>query len=145
HPPPLYLLPFPTRRSSDLLNARENETIKSTRVMAGQAPHVVNAGLSYKGTRNGLEAGLFYNVQGETLSYVGIADKPDVFSVPFNSLNFNATKYFGEEEKIQLGLNVTNLLGAEREFMFRSFKATDQIFSRLRPGMSFNIKLSYKF
>src|SRR5690606_16191221 len=110
----------PTEYNSRILNARENESIESTREMAGQAPYIVNAGFSYKGVNNGLEAGLFYNVQGETLSYVGIADKPDVFSVPFNSLNFNATKYFGEEEKIQLGLNVTNLLGAEREFMFRS-------------------------
>ena len=135
----------PTEYNSRVLNARENERIESTREMAGQAPYIVNAGFSYKGVNNGLEAGLFYNVQGETLTYVGIADKPDVFSVPFNSLNFNATKYFGEEEKFQLGLNVTNLLGAEREFVFRSFQATDQVFSRLRPGMSFNLRFSYNF
>src|SRR5690606_13957708 len=104
----------PTEYNSRVLNARENEIIKPSRVMAGQAPYVVNAGLSYSGTGNGLEAGLFYNVQGETLTFVGIADKPDVYSVPFNSLNFNATKYFGKEEKLQLGINVVNVLGAER-------------------------------
>lgn len=134
-----------TEYDSRVLNARENETIKSTRVMAGQAPHVVNAGLSYKGTRNGFEAGLFYNVQGETLTFVGIADKPDVFSVPFHSLNLNATKYFGKDERLQLGVNVVNLLGAEREFVFRSFQATDRVFSRLRPGASVNMKVGYKF
>src|SRR5690606_6168370 len=135
----------PTEYNSRVLNARENETIESTREMAGQAPYIINAGFSYKGVNNGLEAGLFYNVQGETLTYVGIADKPDVFSVPFNSLNFNATKYFGEDEKFQLGLNVANLLGAEREFVFRSFRATDQVFSRIKPGMSFNLKFGYNF
>lgn len=135
----------PTEYNSRVLNARENETIESTREMAGQAPYIVNAGFSYKGVNNGLEAGLYYNVQGETLTYVGIADKPDVFSVPFNSLNFNATKYFGAEEKFQLGLNVVNLFGAEREFVFKSFQATDQVFSRLRPQMSFNLKFGYNF
>lgn len=135
----------PTEYNSRVLNARENEIIKPSRVMAGQAPYVVNAGLSYSGTGNGLEAGLFYNVQGETLTFVGIADKPDVYSVPFNSLNFNATKYFGKEEKLQLGINVVNVLGAEREFVFRSFRAADQVFSRLRPGTSVNFKFSYNF
>lgn len=135
----------PTEYNSRVRNARENEIISITRKMAGQAPYIVNAGLSYAGKANGLEAGLYYNVQGETLTYVGIADKPDVFSVPFHSLNFNATQHLGKDERLQVAINITNVLGAEREYVFRSFQATDRLFSRINPGTSFSVKVGYSF
>lgn len=53
------------------LTAREGETVKDTRDMAGQAPYIINTGLSYNNFTRGWEAGIFYNVQGSTLNYVG--------------------------------------------------------------------------
>lgn len=132
-----------TEYNSRVRNALENEIISVRRSMAGQAPYIVNAGLSYTGKANGLEAGLYYNVQGETLTYVGIADKPDVYSVPFHSLNFNATKYLGKDERLQVGVGVANLLGAQRKYVFQSFQAADQVFSQLSPGTSFSVKVGY--
>lgn len=132
-----------TEFSSRLGSARTGETIKNRREMAGQAPYIVNIGLTYDQIENGIEAGFYYNVQGETLSFVGVADRPDVFSVPFHSLNFNANKSFGERIKISLG--ASNLLDAERKFVFKSFGSEDKIFSSLRPGTRISFSFSYNF
>lgn len=135
----------PTEFASRKQNERAGETTRSTRKMAGQAPYIVNAGLSYNGPTNGLEANLYYNIQGETLEYVGIADKPDVFTVPFNSLNFNANKIIGNRQNMRLGVGINNILGDKRESVFRSFGAEDQLFESLRPGTKFNLNFSYSF
>ena len=133
----------PTEYNARVTKARDGETISNTREMAGQSPYLINTGLSYNGIENGIEAGLYYNVQGKTLTYVGIAEKPDVFSVPFHSLNFNATKSFGLSKKFQVGVNISNLLGAERKLVFESYQAKDQIFSRLAPRTTYSLKLGY--
>src|SRR5690606_17666009 len=64
---------FRSRQNS----AKEGELVKDTRVMAGQAPYIINTGLSYNSYTTGFEAGLFYNVQGSTLNYVGFGNRTD--------------------------------------------------------------------
>jgi len=125
--------------------AREGEVIDPTREMAGQAPYIVNAGLQYQGIENGLELGVYYNVQGETLLFVGVADRPDIFSVPFHNLKFNANKFIGSEERFRIGLEVNNLLGDVREQKFENFESPDKIFTSLRPGTEISFNVSYKF
>lgn len=136
-----------TEYLSRLENARSGQTIEEAREMAGQAPFIINAGLSYDGGENGfwkgLEAGLYYNVQGTTLQYVGIADKPDIYMLPFHSLNFNANKYIGKNNRTQLGIKIENLLNDKKESVFRSFNPTDQFFTKLEPGITFQVKLNY--
>nr|NQU92570.1 TonB-dependent receptor [Bacteroidota bacterium] len=77
-----------TEKQSRIENARTGQTVDDYRNMAGQAPYLINAGISYNGGENGfwhgLEAGLYYNVQGQTLFIVGIADRPDIYTVPFH-------------------------------------------------------------
>jgi hypothetical protein len=128
-------------------NAREGQTIDEYRDMAGQAPFIVNIGLNYnggeKGFWNGLEAGVFYNVQGKTLEIVGITDRPDIYTNPFHSLNFNANKGFGEKRRFQVGLKIDNILNDKKESVFVSYKATDQYFTRLHTGTTFTLRLSY--
>ncbi|MBN7809995.1 TonB-dependent receptor [Algoriphagus sp. H41] len=126
-------------------SAKEGEVIKDTREMAGQAPFIINTGLSFNNFATGLEAGLFYNVQGPTLTYVGFGNRTDTFSVPFHSLNFNLNKSFGADERIQAGLGVQNILNQKREMVFKSFEAQDQIFTSLAPGtkISFNVGFSF--
>lgn len=128
-------------------NARTGETIQEERAMAGQAPLLINAGLSYDGGENGFwkgfETGIYYNVQGTTLQYVGIADRPDIYMLPFHSLNMTASKKFGREDKLKLGFKIDNLLNDEKESVFKSFNPTDQFFTRLEPGITFHLKLTY--
>ena len=136
-----------TEYLSRIENARTGESVESHRVMAGQAPYIINSGLSYDGGDSGFwkgfETGLYYNVQGITLQYVGIADRPDIYTLPFHSLNFTLSKNLGREKRTQIGLKIDNLLDARKESVFRSFNPTDQFFTKLEPGITFQIKLNY--
>ncbi|GGF22571.1 TonB-dependent receptor [Echinicola rosea] len=127
------------------LSAREGEEISSTRDMAGQAPYIINTGLAYENWESGWEAGVYYNVQGSTLSYIGFANRTDTYTVPFHSLNLNINKSFGADDRFQTGLKVTNLLNDKKEEVFRSYNAADQIFTSLSPGTEISIKLGYTF
>lgn len=136
-----------TEDLSRLENARTGQHIEKTREMAGQAPFIINCGLSYNGSESGfskgLEAGLYYNVQGTTLQYVGIAEKPDIYMLPFHSLNFTASKNIGKNNRTQIGIRIENLLDDKKESVFRSFNPTGQFFTRLEPGITFHIRLAY--
>lgn len=131
-------------------NAREDfqksgQEISNRREMAGQAPYVINAGLSYENFEAGLDAGLFYNVQGKTLTIVGGGLFPDVYSEPFNSLNFNLNKRLGEKDNMTINFSVNNILNDTREEFYNGYEAEPQYFSRRSPGMSISIGASYNF
>ena len=70
---------------------------------------------------------------------------PDVFTKPFESLNFTLNKAFGEKKNSSIDIKVSNILGAERESVYQSFRAEDKIFSLRKPGTEFSIGYSYKF
>ncbi|TFV95520.1 TonB-dependent receptor [Algoriphagus kandeliae] len=127
------------------LTAREGENVKDTRDMAGQAPFIINTGLSFLDFNSGIEAGLFYNVQGSTLNYVGFGNRTDTYTVPFHSLNFNLNKSFGADERVQTSLGVSNILNDKRQQVFRSFGAQDQLFTNLAPGTRISFSFSYSF
>ncbi len=131
-------------------NARKNfersgETIENTRQMAGQAPYVINAGLTYSNRDNGIEAGLFYNVKGETLQIVGSGLYPDIYFQPFHSLNFSFNKKLGEAQNTTLDFGVNNILNDEMESFYQSFEAEPQVFNRVNPGVSVSVGISHQF
>lgn len=126
------------------LTAREGQVIKNTRQMAGQAPYLINTGISYKNKVNKMEVGVFYNVQGKTLKFVGPGDRPDIYSVPFHSLNVNFNMPFGENDQYSIGCKVSNLLNDLRQEVFSGYEAQDQIFTQLNPGTSFSLRFGYQ-
>jgi hypothetical protein len=136
-----------TEFQSRIANARTGQEIKSVRDMAGQAPFIINAGLTYSGAKRGLwkdlEAGLYYNVQGETLQYVGMLDRPDIYLTSFHSLNFNVNKKLGKKNHFQVGLKIENLLNSKKQSVYKSFNANNQIFKYRSQGITFQLKLSY--
>jgi len=138
-----------TEYESRVGTARPGQTIDDYRDMAGQAPYIINTGLYYNGGTlgfwKGFEAGFFYNVQGQTLEIVGVDDRPDIYSVPFHSLNFNSSKTFGREDRFQLGLKIDNILNNKKEKVYKSYQASDKYRERLYQGVTFEIKLSYNF
>lgn len=121
---------------------RDGQTVDNTRVMAGQAPIVINGGLQYDSPELKLDAGLFYNVQGETLTFVGGGLFPDVYSEPFHSLNFNLNKSFGA---FGLNLSVSNILNDKREHFYKGYEAQDQVFTSWSPGTSIGLGIDYSF
>lgn len=139
-----------TEYQDRLRTARKGQTIDEYREMAGQAPYIVNAGIAYdtgaeSGILQGVEMGLFYNVQGETLTYIGSRNKPDIYTKPFHSLNFNSSKSFGADNKFQIGIKISNILNSNKEMVYKSYKANDEYFKQLRIGTTFSAKFSYRF
>ena len=136
-----------TEYESRLANARTGQSVSEYRAMAGQSPYMINCGLSYTGGENGFwkgfETGLYYNVQGLTLLYVGMVDRPDIYTKPYNSLNLNINKTFGEKKKYHVGLKVENILMSKKESVYKSYKAEDQFFERIDPGMKFSFSFKY--
>lgn len=129
---------------SRLEYVRDGETIETTRKMAGQAPFIVNGGISYNSLEKGIDAGLFYNVKGSTLNIVGIGLFPDVYTEAFHSLNFGFTKRLGKSEKLSLDFKVSNILNDKMDVVYKSYKAEDKIFSSVNPGRSFSTGISFK-
>tara|TARA_B100000508_G_scaffold85763_1_gene66732 strand:+ start:41582 stop:44476 length:2895 start_codon:yes stop_codon:yes gene_type:complete len=138
-----------TEYESRVANAREGQVIDRYRDMAGQAPYIINGGFMFNGADEGffktLEAAVFYNMQGQTLQYAGIVDRPDIYTVPFHSLNLNASKKFGADDDMKIGLKVSNLLNDKRESVFRSYGAEDQYFQSLGIGTTVSLKFSMNF
>lgn len=129
---------------SRLSYAKDGETISKTRKMAGQAPFIINAGLNYDNVESGLNAGLFYNVKGRTLTVVGGGLFPDVYSKPFHSLNFSSGYSFGKDRRTKVSFKISNILGQVRQEVFTGYKANDQYYSRVDSGRAFSLGLSYR-
>lgn len=127
------------------LSLREGEELEDTRELQGQSPYLINVGLNYGNEDNGWQAGLFYNIQGETLEVVGTGDVPDVYTMPFHSLNFNMSKSFGKNSSSNINFGIKNILDDDAESHYQSYKAEDQIFTKLTPGRGFTLGYAYKF
>lgn len=124
---------------------RNGESIKNTRRMAGQAPFMINFGLSYNNINSGTDIGLYYNVKGSTLYIVGSGLYPDIYAEPFESLNLTANQTIGKDKRTSISFKVTNLLNDVREEVYRSFEAEDQYFTRFSPWREFSIGVKYSF
>ncbi|SHI35393.1 TonB-dependent receptor [Pseudozobellia thermophila] len=125
--------------------ARDGETIDDTRQLQGQSPYLINVGLNYDNRESGFETGLFYNVQGKTLEIIGFGQNADVFIQPFNSLNFNISKTFGEEQRSKVSFKANNILNDDRESLYESFGGITNRSSFREPGMSFSLGYSLSF
>lgn len=123
---------------------RDGETISLYRDMQCQSPYIINMGIGYRGNKNNYEMGLFYNVQGPKLISVGINLTPDVYTVPFHSLNFNFQKQFGKDKKYRFSFSIDNILDDIIETETKSFGTTPHIFNRLTPRRTFGLAFSYE-
>ncbi len=123
---------------------KDGQTIKNTRPMAGQSPYLINGGLTFKADEKQLNLGLFYNVKGETLNIVGVGLFPDVYTMPFHSLNFSANKTFGAESRMSLDFKAVNLLNDTIDINYQSFETQDAPFSSINPGRSYSLGFSYR-
>jgi outer membrane receptor protein involved in Fe transport len=133
-----------TEFSSRKLVEREGENLDNKREMAGQAPYVVNFGITYTNAEKGINSGLFYNVKGPTLIIVGTGFVPDIYQREFHSLNWGISKKIGEGNTT-IDLKVANILNDEREEFFSAFQASDQIFTQFNPGRTFSVGVNHKF
>lgn len=134
-----------TEYDARLQYIKDGQNLDNKREMAGQAPYIVNAGFAYENSDIGLDAGVYYNVQGETLYIVGTGLYSDVYTEPFHSLKFNLNKSFGPDKRSSVNLSFTNLLNDSREWFYQSYGAADQYYERRSPGTSISVGLKYSF
>lgn len=124
---------------------KTGESLDDVRQMAGQAPYVINAGITYGNVDSGWDAGLFYNVKGRSLEIVGAGLFPDIYNEPFHSLNFSIRKKIGKDQNTTIDFQASNILNDRRESFYQSFRAQDQPFSGINPGRAFGLGISHKF
>ncbi len=122
--------------------ARNTETLSKTRVFQGQAPYLVNSFVGYENFDKGIDVNLSYNVQGKSLRVVGISRIPDIYSMPFHSLNFKMSKKLGTKKAHSLSLTITNLLSSKQEQYYKSF-GTSSIYYTASMGRTFSVGYSF--
>jgi outer membrane receptor protein involved in Fe transport len=126
-------------------NLRDGETLGKFRPMSGQSPYAINVALSYEDSEKQSSVSLAYNVQGEQLTIIASGRVPDIYTIPFHSLNFNAYKSFGKDYRSRLTFGVNNLLNDDVTLVYRSFQAEDGIFTTYKPGLGISLKYSFTF
>ena len=126
-------------------SARVGEEIGKYRAMTGQSPYALNGNILYELPNKRGNVSLAYNVQGDQLTLVGSGRVPDVYTLAFHSLNFNAFVNLGKQRNSQLSFRVQNLLDEDRTLVYRSYEAEDQIFTSFKPGVSIRLGYQYTF
>ena len=133
-----------SERNLRTLGLRDGESLGDYRNLQGQSPFLINSSIDYNDGKNGLKAGLFFNMQGETLEVVGTGFAPDVYTKSFESLNLNLSKTFGEKQNKTVTIKIENLLDSKKESFYKAFKANNEIFSFREEGTTFSIGYSIK-
>lgn len=98
-------------RSEIRLGALAAASTNANRAMVGQAPYVVNAGLTYHSPRAGGSATLLFNRVGTRISEAGEQPLPDVEELARNVLDLSVR--LPARRGLQLRLDAKNLLDAE--------------------------------
>jgi TonB-dependent receptor len=124
---------------------KTGQIIDNQRAMAGQAPYVINFGVTYNNNDYGLTAGIFYNVKGPALLIVGTGLIPNIYQEPYHNVNLSVNKKLGEKGNTSIDLRIANLLDDKLEQFHQSYKAEEKVFSSYSPDRSFAIGISHRF
>jgi len=125
-------------RNGEKLNEHNGEYYRE---MQGQAPYIINISLAYQNKDIGLQSGLYYNVQGRTLSIVSMNANPDIYTSSFHSVNFNLNQKINSN--ITIGFSADNILNQNKNMVTSSYNANEEIFKSYNPGRFYNFKISY--
>ena len=136
---------FEDEYNNRLNAARDGESISRTRDLQGQSPFLINSNIEFLNEETGFQYGLFYNVQGRTLEVVGTGIVPDVYTVPFHSLNFNLKKFLDDDGKSSISIKAKNILNNKKESVYESFNIADEIWTSRIQGTEISIGYSLKF
>ncbi len=108
---PLAVFSNVTLMQSDItVGSDASSNTNPNRPMMGQAPWVVNAGMTYTGTSNGASATLLYSAVGERIHSAGTIPFPDVYEQPRHLVDLSLRMPFGD--KWTWRVDARNLLDA---------------------------------
>jgi outer membrane receptor for ferrienterochelin and colicin len=125
----------------------------SVRVMQGQSPFIVNAGLYYQNDELDLTITSQYNIIGERIVFVGDQDNPHTWELPRNSLDFTLIKGIGKNFQLRAGVRdlLNNKVNWVQRFDFQKPNGEGQLekverelpYYVFRPGVVFNLGIAY--
>lgn len=134
------------------------DELQEDRPMEGQSPYLINTGIFYEGSTNGLTASLLYNRIGKRITGVGrisgvnsdgAIKVPNSYEMPHDAIDLMIGKRFGD---LELKFGIKDLLGQTIKFQqFGEFTASNKqvkqtLYTRkYKPGQTFNLSLSYSF
>src|SRR5690606_4141716 len=110
------------------------------RPLQGQSPYVVNADLTYHAPAASVS--LLYNVFGRRLSDVSLGGTPDLYELPFHSLDVVATRQVLRWLRVRA--TVRNVLDAEARHAY-PFKGIDYFAAIHTRGRSFSLGLTMAY
>ncbi len=124
------------------------------RPLQGQSPYIVNAGLFYDLTKEGLNCSLLYNRIGERIFLVGDissgSGSPDIYEAPRDIIDLQITKKI-LKSKAEIKLNISDILNQQQNFYQngstkKSYQANiDALRFTRRYGSNFNLIFNYSF
>ncbi len=127
---------------SELENVPEGRDFSDTRELVDQSPYTFNFDLSYANPEWDSVFTLVFNVVGERLSLVRPGVEPDVFEQSSPSLDFIASKNFGDNWQVKF--SASNLLAPDSEFV-QELNGEEFIYSSHSTSRSFSLGVSYLF
>lgn len=129
-----------------VIQAPAGTTISRERELQGQSPYMINVGLSAVNSEKQIEAGIFYNVQGPTLDFVGFGSAPDIYSEPFHNFDFTASKVFnGGKITKKITFRAQNLLQEKTQSYYVWNEEKVGLFRSFSPGLSFSFGVNLTF
>jgi TonB-dependent receptor len=129
-----------------------NENVAKTRTMQGQAPYIINAGITYSDRKNGYSITGMVNRVGDRINLVGNDQVPDRWEKARTIVDLQLTKSF-MKNKLELKFNIKDLLhqswivyykGNDRKSNAYDAKKDNINFLR-NYGSVYSILLSYTF
>ena len=110
------------------------------RPLQGQSDYVVNLGLFNSHGRGITNASILYNVFGKRLSQVGLYEMPDVYEMPFHSLDLTFSRAFWGGARLKMA--VENLLDDDVRFEMDG-DIDDPVTYSAKSGRKISLSLSY--
>ncbi len=121
----------------------------STRRLEGASPFLLNTDVTYTNftTNMDYEFTLAYNVFGRRLSNIGALGLGDIFELPVNTLNFNASTSFGKDQQFKAQFYVKNILNSsfriEQELLENGDVERKEKLNSFKKGVTLGLGLSY--
>lgn len=119
------------------------------RLLQGQSPVIVNAGVQYMHRSNGLSLSVSYNLVGKRIYIVGSTTEPDYWERPRNVFDFQIAKRI--KERLEIKLNVRDML-AQNLIFYQDIdkngkynKEKDNTMIDTNYGQTVSLGITYKF
>jgi hypothetical protein len=129
-----------------------NSKVPTKRQMQGQAPYIINAGISYIDNKNGFSFTAMVNRVGDRLYIVGNDQIADRWENARTVVDLQATKSF-LKNKLDIRLNVKDLLHPDWVIYYKGTTRKENVFQpqndfvnfRRNFGTVYSIVISYRF